>query len=799
MSLPVGSESLEWNGFFEVLNRDTENVFSQGWRFSGSETFLRFKTLQLETQRAVLIHVFSLRAEQRALRNGLGSSFRLHQLLGYCLGHFGRTDFDLGSAEAHKLFRTTSALPFDGNDTLDEYRFAVGLAEHHHKRGPLDLETLHVVRTIFDQVSIAANSEMMSSTNGILSLKNRLANLLPASNVEGLDRNLFAQDAFGSSAYVAANRYSAEADLGNALVHLSRPTTSAGWKNETIRWSLTSCLLLDLARDLLEILAEDPKANNLPSPTSVALIKGAACTVGFVGRGADALLLERVVHTTAGGIWSMITAPRMCVEALGNLNDPEGLAALTRLQGSFRSGAVRKRIDAALDEIAVRLGYSRGQIVERQVGTYELDLQHEKVIRNSKLSAVIAASVTGITTAWYVEGNLVKSVPADYKRDETEVITSVRAAVKELSAAFSIQRFRLECLFAENRVWTPTDWLANYQGHRLVGALSEALLWQAEVDRSWKTFLGNQPIPANAERIRLWHPLLVEESETELWRDEIARRELRQPFKQAYRERYVITPAEAEAELSSARFARHILRIDQLYALMKVRGWQAKWMGTFDGGYAVTPSLVLNEGNHRVGFDLQLLAEPPQEDCAISGGVHFSRRVGKSWRPTPMADVPPLVFSEALRDVDLFVSVCTVANDPLWRQRRLQSWDEQRRIAWEGEANGELTAIGQSRRAVIERILPKLKFASQCTLEERALLVKGAFAEYAINLGTANVMMLPANQYLCIVQGSASAARNIFLPFEGDSILSLILSKAALLAVDRKITDESILRQIRSA
>jgi hypothetical protein len=36
----------------------------------------------------------------------------------------------------------------------------------------------------------------------------------------------------------------------------------------------------------------------------------------------------------------------------------------------------------------------------------------------------------------------------------------------------------------------------------------------------------------------------------------------------------------------------------------------------------------------------------------------------------------------------------------------------------------------------------------------------------------------------------------VFLPFEGDSMLSLILSKAFLLAADKKITDPAIVRQL---
>ena len=38
---------------------------------------------------------------------------------------------------------------------------------------------------------------------------------------------------------------------------------------------------------------------------------------------------------------------------------------------------------------------------------------------------------------------------------------------------------------------------------------------------------------------------------------------------------------------------------------------------------------------------------------------------------------------------------------------------------------------------------------------------------------------------------------HLFLPFEGDQTLSVILSKAFLLAEDNKITDSSIVNQIR--
>lgn len=105
-----------------------------------------------------------------------------------------------------------------------------------------------------------------------------------------------------------------------------------------------------------------------------------------------------------------------------------------------------------------------------------------------------------------------------------------------------------------------------------------------------------------------------------------------------------------------------------------------------------------------------------------------------------------------------------------------------------------------NRRRTIERLLPKLPISDRCRLEGRYLVVKGKRAEYKIHLGSGNVLMEPGSRYLCIVRGPSTATTpsRVFLPFEGDATLSLILSKAFLLADDSKIKDASILRQLPS-
>jgi hypothetical protein len=62
--------------------------------------------------------------------------------------------------------------------------------------------------------------------------------------------------------------------------------------------------------------------------------------------------------------------------------------------------------------------------------------------------------------------------------------------------------------------------------------------------------------------------------------------------------------------------------------------------------------------------------------------------------------------------------------------------------------------------------------------------------------------MEPDDQYLCIVPTRAPTAGNLgtklFLPFEGERTLAIILSKAFLLAEDKEIRDPTILHQISS-
>jgi hypothetical protein len=91
-----------------------------------------------------------------------------------------------------------------------------------------------------------------------------------------------------------------------------------------------------------------------------------------------------------------------------------------------------------------------------------------------------------------------------------------------------------------------------------------------------------------------------------------------------------------------------------------------------------------------------------------------------------------------------------------------------------------------------------LTIAGRCKLADRFLVVRGDIRTYKIHLGSGNILMAPNDQYLCIVaKQTVAGGDRVFLPFEGDGTLSVILSKAFLLAADTQITDPTITSQLK--
>ncbi len=499
-----------------------------------------------------------------------------------------------------------------------------------------------------------------------------------------------------------------------------------------------------------------------------------------------------------------------CLYALSAMSSPTAVGQLSRLKSRVKHASTRKQLAKALDTAADKTGMSAAEMEEVAVPTCGLgDVGAHRVQLGDSTALFEVSDGFKVQLSWLrPDGKQLKSVPASVKENFAAELKALKQAEKEINKLLPAQRDRLEQLFLQERTWSFPEFRSRYLDHPLVGILARRLIWRFSdgANISGGIWLDGQIVDTRDQplswlgpqtRVALWHPLSSSLEQVQAWRDSLDRHQVRQPFKQAYREIYILTDAERGTETYSNRFAAHIIRQHQFSALCQQRGWRYSLQGQWDSHNI--PTLYLPQWNLRVEFWVQ----PLDGEAEISGHgiyMHLSTDQVRFYRqgnmePMPLADVPPLVFSEVLRDVDLFVGVASVGNDPNWSDGGPAGIY---RDYWHSYSFGDLSQTAQTRKAVLQRIVPRLKIAERCSFADKFLLVRGDLRSYKIHLGSGNILMSPNDQYLCIVPKPSSAAGGgkVFLPFEGDNLLSVILSKAFLLAADSKIKDPTIVNQI---
>jgi Domain of unknown function (DUF4132) len=531
----------------------------------------------------------------------------------------------------------------------------------------------------------------------------------------------------------------------------------------------------------------------------------------------------------------------------------QAVRELTAVQGTVRDRSVLKGARRARHEIAARTGLTPAQLRERSVPTFGLDARR---VREAALpgghAAVLSVDAAGAASLAFrtPAGRVTGAAPREV--GGTDELASQRAALEELRGLLSAERGRLEDGLTAGAEWTGADWRRCYADHPVTGAVAGAMVWETRAAAGAAHTAGAEAgwvagLPARAgagwvlaghdgtavpvgpgDRLRLWHPSRAEPDDVRAWRTAVMAGELRQPFKQVFREVYALgaagepTVGEPAAEMSAVagmaaeaaaadpaagssdgRFAGHVLRFTRARAEMAARGWSADQLGyRGDGqdGEAVREVPAAGSYGWRARLSYRLV-ERDEDGYAVTlcstGRVRFERRTGArgAWMPAGLAQVPALVFSEAMRDVDLFVGAASIATDPLWRDgghARHQDY-------WRRAAFGRLPASAEVRKEALARLLPRTRIADRAELDGRFLRVRGELGTYRIHLGSGNVLLEPGGASLCITPatGPAAGSDTAFLPFEEDGgMLAVVLSTAFLLADDTSITDPSLTTQL---
>ncbi len=603
----------------------------------------------------------------------------------------------------------------------------------------------------------------------------------------------------------------------------------------------------NVAKSLIRWFLLVPKGRSLPTryahefnlmiEMNAHVLKGFLWSVPFLP---DSSELQRAISTVALSAYKKVPniGPRAikvgnaAVYALSTIGNQEAVGQLAMLKVRIKFGTALKEIEKAFNAAAEALGLPRDQIEELAVPAYGLEEVGKRVEMIGDYRAEIDVTGSDASLSWFDSvGKRLKSVPSKIKTEFKEDLKELQQSVKDIQSMLPAQRDRIDGLFLSQRTWPIAEWKSKYLEHPLVGTIARRLIWTVDGEPAF--FIDGEPTDKTGKlishgklaEVSLWHPVGRSVDEILAWRNRLEQLSITQPFKQAHREIYLLTGAERRTNTYSNRFAAHVLRQHQFNALCGARGWKNKLRlmvnAEYPPAYRELPQWNLRaefwiEGigddfgvdTNDAGVYLRLSSDQVRfynieaaSNSAHAGGGGYStahpygETETRQEDPLTLDQIPPLVFSEIMRDVDLFVGVSSIGNDPNWQDGAQEG---RYREYWNRVSFGDLSNTATTRKSVLERLVPRLKIADRCTFSDRFLVVRGDRRTYKIHLGSGNILMEPNDQYLCIVPNSAERSKSsgLYLPFEGDGTLSIIISKAFLLADDKNIQDATINSQI---
>jgi hypothetical protein len=492
-----------------------------------------------------------------------------------------------------------------------------------------------------------------------------------------------------------------------------------------------------------------------------------------------------------------------CLSVLSNQEVEKSISSLGKYRTRIKKPKVQTKIITLLNGIGKKYGKSADELEELATGSFQLNQAHEFITTFGDWTAQVSfKEVDKSEVNWLQGSKSQKSTPKDIATVYKTELKEWNEHVKEIKEQIKSQSLRIELLYLKNKTWTWGYWKKYYLDHALVGLVAKDLIWQVAWDThemsvkyTERGFINSaqqvvEAIPEEA-KVKLWHPIYSTVQEIRSWRTYLSDNQVFQAFKQAFREVYLLTDAELNTKSYSNRYAAHIIKVGTYLSRSRSKGWS--------GSAMIMENFALKIPAYAMRAEYWIQAVKTERDDEIFGsglGATDQVRFYQEKVQMDLANVPSIVFSEVMRDIDLFISSASITNNPYWTDRG----DSENFRYWHKYSFGELRMSGKIRSEVLQTIIPKLPFHGNYSFQDNFLCIQGKIRKYKIHIGSGNILMEPNDQYLCIVPDSSKKQwmEKIFLPFEGDETLSIIISKALLLVKDDEITDSTIVSQINN-
>ena len=425
--------------------------------------------------------------------------------------------------------------------------------------------------------------------------------------------------------------------------------------------------------------------------------------------------------------------------------------------GQQRQESEKNAVEIGLDNLSRNAGYEdsiRFSWAMEAKATQQIMEKSTLVIDDTQLQLVVDEE--GKADIIVTKGDkTLKSIPDKYKKNKE--VEALKDNKTYLTKQYSRTRLSLEQAMLSQTLFTAAE-LSKILEHPVVKAmLSKLVLFNPETQASgfWQDgkLLSAEgtltPLKA-ADKLLIAHPShLFYAVQWDLYQKYLFDKELKQPFKQVFRELYIPTKDELETSNRSERYQGHQVQPQKTVALLRSRGWTVNYEEGLQRVY------------HKEGFRATIYAAADWytpsdvEAPTLEYVVFYNLKDGKE---VPMKEINPVIFSEVMRDVDLVVSVAHV-----------------------GGVDPEASHSTMQMRGALARESARLFKLDNVEVKERYILVKTEHGDYSLHLGSG--MISKSGLQINVVAVQSQHRGRVFLPFvDDDPKTAEIISKMKLLA-----------------
>ncbi|HEY8562434.1 MAG TPA: DUF4132 domain-containing protein [Pyrinomonadaceae bacterium] len=442
----------------------------------------------------------------------------------------------------------------------------------------------------------------------------------------------------------------------------------------------------------------------------------------------------------------------------------------SRQFGAQKQASENLAVRIALENLARNAGYADPARLSWAMETWQVRaiLSSETEVKTGDTTVKLVIDEEGKAELVAVKGDkTLKSIPPKLKKERA--VAELQEHRKTLREQFGRARAGLEEAMIRGDEFTSAE-LETLFAHPVISKLLERLVFAANENlgfyRAGKLVSpnGNETALGGEDKTRIAHCVdLYNCGEWSDYQRHCFDRELKQPFKQIFREFYAPTDDEVKEKSVSRRYAGHQVQPKQAVALLKTRGWKVD----YEEG--------LQKVFHKEGFTAKMYAladwfSPADVESPTLETIEFRRL--KDYKRVDFEAIDARIFSEVMRDVDLVVSV-----------------------AHAGGVDPEASHSTIEMRSVLLGETVRLFKLDNVEIGGNHARIKGKLGEYSIHLGSAVVHLMPG-KYLSVLPVQSQHRGRIFLPFADDDPKSAeVVSKVLMFARDSEIQDPTILRQ----